>query len=46
MDRAGAYSTLEIDVEIPCDKIAAGARAATFRAGRRQRSVRCSTVGA
>ena len=23
MDRAGAYSTLEIDVEIPCDKIAA-----------------------
>jgi cell division topological specificity factor len=25
MDRAGAYSTLEIDVEIPCDKIAAGA---------------------
>jgi cell division topological specificity factor len=25
MDRAGAYSTLEIDVEIPCDKIASGA---------------------
>jgi len=21
MDRAGAYSTLEIDVEIPCDKL-------------------------
>jgi cell division topological specificity factor len=25
MDRAGAYSTLEIDVEIPCDKIPANA---------------------
>jgi len=25
MDRTGAYSMLEIDVEIPCDKIAAGA---------------------
>jgi cell division topological specificity factor len=25
MDRAGAFSTLEIDVEIPCEKIAAGA---------------------
>ncbi len=22
MERAGAYSTLEIDVEIPCDKVA------------------------
>ncbi len=25
MDRTGAFSTLEIDVEIPCDKIAIGA---------------------
>jgi cell division topological specificity factor len=25
MDRAGAFSTLEIDVEIPIDKMAAGA---------------------
>ncbi len=25
MDRAGAFSTLEIDVEIPCDKINTGA---------------------
>ena len=25
MDRTGAYSTLEIDVEIPCDKFAVGA---------------------
>jgi cell division topological specificity factor len=25
MDRGGAISTLEIEVEIPCDKIAAGA---------------------
>ena len=25
MDRAATYSTLEIDVEIPCDKIAMGA---------------------
>ncbi len=25
MDRAGAFSTLEIDVEIPCEKIAARA---------------------
>jgi cell division topological specificity factor len=25
MDRTGAYSMLEIDVEIPCDKIAADA---------------------
>jgi cell division topological specificity factor len=26
MERAGSVSTLEIDVEIPCDKIAVGAR--------------------
>ena len=25
MDRAGAFSTLEIDVEIPCDTLATGA---------------------
>jgi len=25
MDRAGAFSTLEIDVEIPCEKIPVGA---------------------
>ena len=25
MDRTGSHSTLEIDVEIPCDKVAAGA---------------------